>query len=283
MNGYRYHYVDEGHGEPLLLVHGNPTWSFYWRNLIKQLRNQYRVIAVDHMGCGLSDKPQDYPYRLAQHISNLSSLVRELDLRGTTLIGHDWGGAIGLGAALESPDRFARFVMFNTGAFRCHWIPLRIRICRTPVLGKIALRGLNAFLRAGFRMAASKKDWLTPAVRAGYAAPYDSWANRVAIDRFVNDIPMKSQHPSYETLHRIELGLPTLANHPWLLLWGTEDWCFTPWFLERFLDFVPNAEVQRFADAGHWVVEDACKESIASLNIFLERTKTRQRETIPKS
>jgi pimeloyl-ACP methyl ester carboxylesterase len=269
IDGHRYHYVDEGQGAPLLLVHGNPTWSFYWRNLMLAFRDRYRVIALDHMGCGLSDKPQNYPYRLAQHIGNLSHLVRELDLRDVTLVGHDWGGAIGLGAALQSPDRFSRFVMLNTGAFRCNWIPLRIRICRTPILGEIALRGLNAFLRAGYKMATNNKVGLTAEVRAGYAAPYSSWANRVAIDRFVNDIPMSPRHPSYETLLRIEQGLPTLADRPWLFLWGMRDWCFTSWFLDRFLNFVPNAEVHRFADAGHWVMEDAKDQIISIMESWL--------------
>ena len=108
IGGYRYHYVDEGEGEPLLLVHGNPTWSFMWRNLILAFRDRYRVIAVDHIGCGLSDKPQAYSYRLQQHIDNLSQLVRELNLDNITLVAHDWGGAIGIGAALQSPHRFER-------------------------------------------------------------------------------------------------------------------------------------------------------------------------------
>jgi pimeloyl-ACP methyl ester carboxylesterase len=269
LGGHRYHYVDEGQGEPLLLVHGNPTWSFYWRNLITAFRDRYRVIAVDHIGCGLSDKPQHYPYRLSNHIENLSQLVRELDLRNATLIGHDWGGAIGLGAAIQSPDRFSRFVMFNTGAFRCDTMPLRIRVCRTPILGKIALRGLNAFLRAGFQMATSKQDWLTPEVRAGYLAPYDSWANRVAIDHFVNDIPMNSSHPSFKTLMEIEHGLEQFRNRPWLLIWGMRDWCFHPWFLEQFIVRFPNAEVHRLSDCGHWVAEDGIDRIVPIVDGFL--------------
>jgi haloalkane dehalogenase len=162
--------------------------------------------------------------------------------------------------------------MFNTGAFRCPTIPLRIRVCRTPILGQFALRGLNAFLRAGFHMATSQPAWLTPEVRAGYSAPYDSWTNRIAIDRFVNDIPMNSRHPSYQALVAIENALPAVADRPWLLLWGMRDWCFHPWFLQRFLDFIPSAEVHRFADAGHWVVEDAIAEIIPIMNNWLARS-----------
>src|SRR5262245_9969418 len=113
LDGYRYHYVDEGQGEPLLFVHGNPTWSFYWRNLIERYRGQFRAIAPDHMGCGLSEKPARYEYRLARHINNLKQLIERLDLKGITLVAHDWGGAIGLGAASQMPERFARLVLMN--------------------------------------------------------------------------------------------------------------------------------------------------------------------------
>src|SRR5262249_1554199 len=147
IGGYRYHYVDEGQGEPLLLVHGNPTWSFMWRNLILAMRDRHRVIALDHIGCWMSDKPPEYPYHLRQHIQNLSQFVRILDLDHITLIAHDWGGAIGVGAALESPDRFSRFVLSNTAAFRSPHIPWQIRLARVPILGTLANRGLNLFLR----------------------------------------------------------------------------------------------------------------------------------------
>ncbi len=257
LDGLRYHYVDEGQGDVLLLVHGNPTWSFYWRELIQRWRSKYRVIAVDHIGCGLSDKPRHYPYRLAQHVQNLAVLVRELNLGGVTLVAHDWGGAIGVGAALAEPDRFVRFVLANTAAFRSTAIPLRIRICRTPILGPLAVQGLNAFARAALRMAVNKPERMTPAVRAGLLAPYDSWSHRRAIQKFVEDIPLSPRDASYETLRAIEARLPQLARCPWQFIWGMRDWCFTPAFLDRFLEFFPQAEVHRLEDAGHYVVEDA--------------------------
>ncbi|HEY2881828.1 MAG TPA: alpha/beta fold hydrolase [Pirellulales bacterium] len=269
LDGVGYHYVDEGQGEPLLLSHGNPTWSFYWRNIISAFRDRYRVIAVDHIGCGISDKPQRYPYCLNQHIENLHRLVETLDLREITLMAHDWGGAIGLGAALKSPQRFARFVMSNTAAFRSPHLPWQIRLARMPLLGTIANRGLNAFVRGTTRMALAKHEQMTPAVRAGYLAPYNSWANRVAVDRFVQDIPRHAGHPSYTRLVEIENGLPTLADRPWLLVWGMLDWCFHPWYLERFLEFIPQAQVERLFDAGHLVNEDAPQQVIDVVNQFL--------------
>ena len=269
IDGLRYHYVDEGCGEPLLLVHGNPTWSFYWRELIGALRDRYRLIAPDHMGCGLSDKPADYSYCLATHTANLRRLISALDLRDITLVAHDWGGAIGLAAAVAEPDRFARLVLLNTAAFRATRIPLRIRLCRTPLLGKIAVQGFNAFARAALWMAVADRGRLSPAAQAGLLAPYDSWAHRTAVYRFVVDIPLSSGHPSYATLEELEAGLPRLAHLPVQLIWGMRDWCFTPWFLERFLDFFPAAEVHRLADVGHYVVEEAQERVVPLVERFL--------------
>jgi len=277
LDGVGYHYLDHytggnsgGEGgdtfrpEPLLFVHGNPTWTFYWRNLIAALGDRYRCLAVDHVGCGLSDKPPDYPYRLAQHVDNLARLVDELDLEQVTLVAHDWGGAIALGAALAAPRRFARLVLLNTGAWVPERIPLRIRLCRAPVAGTLAVRGLNLFARAALRMAVERHERMTPAVRAGLLAPYGSWGERIAIERFVQDIPLRPSHPSYATLDAIWSGLPSLADRPVQLIWGMRDWCFTPACLERFLTVFPDADVHRLEDAGHYVVEDA-HERIAPL------------------
>ena len=271
LDGLRYAYVDCGQGDTLLAVHGNPTWSFYWRELIRGLAPKYRVIAVDHIGCGRSDKPHNYAYRLAQHVENLSHFVERLDLRDVTLLAHDWGGAIGLGAAVAQPDRFARFVMFNTAAFRSTRMPWRIGACRVPILGRLAVQGFNGFARAALRMAVCRHERMTPAVRAGLLAPYDSWRNRQAIYRFVEDIPTSPRHPSYATLRSIEERLPQLADNPWMFIWGMRDWCFTPEFLAQFLTYYPTAEVHRIADAGHYVVEDAHEQIVPLVEQFLEK------------
>jgi len=269
IGSWQYHYVDEGSGEPLLLVHGNPTWSFYWRNLILAFRDRYRVVAPDHMGCGSSDKPQAYPYCLSTHIANLVHLIEALDLRAATLLVHDWGGAIGLGAALRVPDRIARLILFNTGAFPPPFIPWRIRLGRTPWLGAWAIRGLNLFVRGALRMTVQKRERMTPQVRAGLLAPYDSWEHRVAIHRFVADIPADPRHPTWQVLEEIEAGLPSLADRPVQLIWGMRDWCFPPECLERFLKVFPDAEVHRLSDAAHYVVEDAYEQIIPLVEAFL--------------
>ncbi len=269
LDGHRYHYIDEGAGETLLMVHGNPTWSFAWRNLVKDLSRDFRVVAVDHMGCGFSDKPQDYPYRLQQHVENLQRLVESLDLNRITLFAHDWGGAIGMGVAARMPDRFQRFVLFNTAAFRSQRIPLRIAVCRIPILGAIAVRGFNAFSRAALSMAVTQHARMTPPIKAGYLAPYRSWRDRVAVLRFVQDIPLNERHPSYPALVEIEQGLAKFKESPILFVWGEQDWCFTTKFLDEFVERFPQAETLRFPDAGHYVFEDAHERIIPGVREFL--------------
>lgn len=276
----RQHYVDEGAGAgenavaPLLMVHGNPTWSFYYRELVKKFRTNYRTIAIDHLGCGLSDKPSNFDYCLQSHIDNLVAIIDELNLNQITLLVHDWGGAIGLGAALKRPERFARFVLFNTGAFPPPFVPLRIRACRFPILGTLAMRGANAFARAALTMATERSDGLPKPVKAGLIAPYDSWAHRIAIDRFVYDIPFSKRHRTWSVLESIESGLKSLANHPTLMVWGMKDWCFRPECLYRLLTHFPDAEVCKIETAGHYVIEDAPEKVLATVNDFLSRTNT---------
>jgi pimeloyl-ACP methyl ester carboxylesterase len=260
LDGVRYHYLDEGPAQapPIVMLHGNPTWSFYYRDLVSPLSQEYRVVVPDHVGCGLSDKPQDYDYCLAQHIANLEQLIDALALQDVTFVLHDWGGAIGMGYATRHPDNVARLVILNTAAFYQPTLPLRIKLCRLPILGDVLLRRLNAFARLALPWATHHTERLTPAVRAGYLAPYDSWHNRIAILRFVRDIPLERHHPSRQTLEQIESNLYLLDQHPMLILWGAEDFVFTVEdYLTQWQARFPFAEVHVIPDAGHYVVEDA--------------------------
>ncbi|MDO8631741.1 MAG: alpha/beta fold hydrolase [Phycisphaerales bacterium] len=270
VGGVRMHYVDEGDGPPIVLVHGNPTWSFYFRELVKGLRDRYRVIALDHIGCGLSDKPQRYPYTLATHIDNLGRLIEHLGLESFTLGGHDWGGAIGFGWAVRNPERIRRLIVFNTAAFLGGPMPFRIRVCRWPILGDLLVRGLNGFSRAAIHMACKDRSRMTPQVARGYLLPYDSWANRVGVMRFVRDIPVSPRVPSHAVLRKIEVGLPKLADKPMIVFWGGKDFCFNDTFLKEWRNRFPLAEVHRFADAGHYVVEDAHERIVPLLRRFAE-------------
>jgi cis-3-alkyl-4-acyloxetan-2-one decarboxylase len=267
---FKLHYLDEGprSASPVLMLHGNPTWSFYYREAVRALRETFRCIVPDHIGCGLSDKPQDYPYRLENHIDNVCALIEHLKLDNLRLLVHDWGGAIGMGAAARLPERFARFAILNTAAFRSTRIPLRIAVCRIPVFGALAVRGLNGFAGAAIYMATEKG--LAPKVRRGLVAPYDNWANRIATLRFVEDIPMRPSHPSWPTLTAIEESLPRFKDKPFQIHWGMKDWCFSPEFLERWIAFFPNADVHRHTGAGHYVLEDARDDILPALKTFFQ-------------
>ena len=270
----RYHYLDEGprtKGQAVVMLHGNPTWSFYFRNLVLALRGKMRCVVPDHMGCGLSDKPQDYPYTLAQHIANTESLLDRLELKEATLVLHDWGGAIGMGAALRKPGRIKKIVVLNTAAFLSAQIPRRIAVCTLPIFGELTVRGMNLFARAALRMAVVHRERLTAPVKAGLLAPYDNYADRVAILRFVRDIPMTPRDPSWALMKEIEAGLTQFKERPMLICWGMKDWCFNESFLKTWQEKFPGAEAMRIEDAGHYVLEDAHERIAPKVLEFIER------------
>ncbi|MFT5302428.1 MAG: pimeloyl-ACP methyl ester carboxylesterase [Mariniblastus sp.] len=275
LEGHRIQYVDEGpqdgNQDPVLMVHGNPTWSFYWRRLIAKLSPERRTVAIDHLGCGLSDKPADYDYCLQNHIDNLCRLIDELDLKNITLMAHDWGGAIGMGALLARKDRFKKIVLFNTATFPPPFIPFRIRVCRWPLIGKLGVQGMNMFARAATFMATERKGGLPKPIADGLLAPYDNWANRVAIYSFVKDIPLSKNHKTWDVLEKIEAGLASVSDWPILMMWGMKDWCFRPECLHRLQGHWPNAEVHEIADAGHYVIEDAADQVGETVVDFLGR------------
>jgi haloalkane dehalogenase len=271
IDGPRMHFVDEGQesggdGPPVLMLHGNPTWSFFYRDLIKGLRDSRRVVVPDHIGCGLSDKPQDYPYRLKRHIENAQRLVNHLELDAFDLVVHDWGGAIGFGMARLMPDRVRRIVVLNTAAFfgRLSW---PIAVCRWPLIGPLGVRGLNLFSRAAVVMAVHKK--LPAKVKTGYLFPYGQWRERIAVQRFVEDIPTRRSHPSYGLIEEIDRELWQFRDRRMMICWGMRDFCFDESFLIGWCERFPEAEVHRFPDAGHLVLEDAGREVLTLVREFL--------------
>jgi cis-3-alkyl-4-acyloxetan-2-one decarboxylase len=261
------HYVDEGEGQPMLMLHGNPTWSFYYRNLVQTFSQKFRTVVPDHMGCGLSDKPQDYPYTLETHIQNTYKLVRFLGLKNIVLVVHDWGGAIGFGLVTRYPELFDKIVILNTAAFLSEHIPARINLLKQGSFGEFLTRKFNLFAWPATFMTTQKT--LPKLVKEGYLLPYNSWENRVAVSRFVQDIPMDPSHPSYKTLKEIQDKLPTL-QHPKLVLWGGKDFCFDRHFFEKWLEIYPDAEAHWYANAGHYVLEDALEDVSARIWNFIK-------------
>ena len=262
-----YHYIDEGQGQPMLMLHGNPTWSFYYRNLVQTFSPKFRTIVPDHMGCGLSDKPQDYEYTLEQHIQNAYKLIRFLDLKKIILVVHDWGGAIGFGLVTRYPELFDKIVILNTAAFPDVQIPRRINLLRQGKFGEFLSRQFNLFAWPATFMTTKKK--LPKKIKEGYLLPYNSWNNRIAVARFVQDIPMERDHPTFKTLTEIESKLKSLPQ-PKLILWGGLDFCFDRHFFERFLAIFPDADAHWYADAGHYVLEDALEDVSSRIWDFIK-------------
>jgi acyl-CoA synthetase (AMP-forming)/AMP-acid ligase II/pimeloyl-ACP methyl ester carboxylesterase len=275
LSGLRYHYLDEGRGDPLVMLHGNPTWSFYYRNLVLGLRDAYRATVPDHIGCGLSDKPDDsrYDYSLQQHVADLEALLDHLQLReNLTLILHDWGGMIGMAFAHRHPERIKRLVVLNTAAFPLppgKRLPWSLWCCRTPLLGPLLVRGLNAFCRGAVRYCVCKP--MPAAVRKFYLAPYDSWRNRIAVLRFVQDIPLAPDDRGFDLVKKVADGLHRFASLPMLICWGERDFVFDRPFLDEWRRRFPAAETHVFPDAGHYVLEDAGEKILLLIRDFLRR------------
>ncbi len=262
------HYIDEGSGDAILMLHGNPTWSFYYRELIRFFSERYRVVVPDHIGSGLSEKPEKWTYRLEDHIGNIERLVEKLNLKNITLVIHDWGGAIGMGFATRHPELVKRLVILNTAAFYLKDIPKRIQFCRIPLLGEWFVRQLNGFAYPATWMASVQG--LPESVKQGYLYPYNSYQNRVGVSRFVRDIPLETDHPTYATLRKIEENLKKL-NLPTLILWGGQDFCFHKAFFERWKQIYPHARAVWFENAGHYVVEDAKDQVLSEIQLFLTK------------
>lgn len=265
----RMHYVDLGPraAPPVLLVHGNPSWGFLWRDLAAELaRRGRRVIVPDHLGMGLSDRPGRM-LRLEDRIRHLGSLVDALGLGETDLGVHDWGGAIGLGLAGRQPSRFRRLLATNTAAWPSARIPLRIALCRAPLVGRLIAQHLDGFAWPATWMASARG--LPSEVRAGFLAPYGAAARRRAVADFVADIPMERGHPSRAVLESVDRGLASLAAHPSLILWGARDFCFGPPFADELARRWPRARRETLPQAGHYVLEDGGPEAVRLAADFL--------------
>jgi cis-3-alkyl-4-acyloxetan-2-one decarboxylase len=275
LDGIRMHYLDEGEGGPVVMLHGNPSWSIYYRHLVTALRGDHRAIVPDHIGCGLSDKPQDgaYNYHLQRRVEDLERLLDYLNVReNLTLVLHDWGGMIGMVYAMRHPERIKRFVIFNTSAFNlpaAKRFPWALWLVRTP-LGALLVRGFNAFSAVAARVGC-KRNPMPPDLRKAYTAPYDSWRNRIATLRFVQDIPLVPDDISYELVHYVEMNVARFRRVPTLICWGMKDFVFDHHFLALWEQHFPQAEIHRFDDCGHYILEDAHEEIVPLVEDFLKR------------
>lgn len=279
LDGLRYHYWDEGQGAPVVMLHGNPTWCFYYRKLVAALRPTHRCLVPDHIGCGLSDKPNSskYQYTLSRRVDDLERWLDHLGIsENITLVVHDWGGMIGMTYATRHPERIKRLVILNTAAFhlpRTKKFPWLLWLAGKSPVSEFLVRGLNAFC-IGAAFTSTTRRPLPSNVRRAFLAPYDSWVNRVAVHRFVKDIPLATADPAYATVSATEARLPLLADKPMLICWGLKDFIFDKHFLAEWQRRFPNAEVHPFSDAGHYLLEDAGEEVAGLVRKFVASDRT---------
>jgi pimeloyl-ACP methyl ester carboxylesterase len=275
-DGIAMHYLDEGSGEAVVMLHGNPTWSFYYRKLVLGLRDQCRTIAPDHVGCGFSDKPDDahYEFTLARRVRDLDELIAKLELpRKITLVMHDWGGMIGMTWAAQNPDRIARLVLLNTAAFhlpKTKKLPPSLWLCRNTPLDALLIRRTGLFVRLVTRWGCRSRV-LSPEERDAYLAPHAVKSSRLAQLRFVQDIPLGAEHPTHALVTEVQEKLCRFEKTPVLICWGEQDWVFDEHFLAEWQRRLPQAEVHRFPDAGHLVLEDAAEEILPLVKAFFAR------------
>ena len=284
IRGWRMGYVDlpsiQGHEDrpPTVMIHGNPTWSFYYRNLLRAVHESGgRALAPDHIGCGLSDTPssQDYRYTLSERVADLEAWFDAVGLSETpvNLVVHDWGGMIGMAYATRHPKLISKLVVLNTAAFHIpkdKKLPFTLWLGRNTKLGQILIQGLNAFSGLATRWACMTP--ISSEVKRAYTAPYHSWKTRVATHRFVQDIPLKPHDDAYALVSETQARLPLLIDKPMLIGWGLKDFVFDQTFLDVWRAQFPDAECQIFAEAGHYILEDAQEELIPRITAFLHGT-----------
>ncbi len=263
----RMHYVDEGEGQPIVFVHGMPTWSFLYRRMIRTLRANYRCVALDHLGFGLSGPSRSSAYKPADHARNLAALIEHLGLRDIVLVVHDFGGPIGLSYAIDHPEHVAAIALFNSWLWSLEAYPeaqQASKIIHGP-LGKFLYTRLNISPRFLLKSVMGDKRKLTGEIHHHYTAPFPDAASR--LPQWLLARELTDSGAWYDDLWRRRAAL---ADIPALLLWGMRDPTFKERDLQRWQEFWSNAEVVRFPDAGHFVQEEAPNEASAALQTFLQ-------------
>jgi olefin beta-lactone synthetase len=262
------HYVDEGSGPVVVCLHGNPTWGFLFRNLIARLRQDFRVIVPDHVGCGLSDQPNDVFFTAADRIAHLEDLLGQLGVGRFSLVMHDWGGPIGTGLAVRRPADIERLVYFNTTLAEMDLLPGMIRRAASPLIGRLLTQHTMRFVKLLTSFGAVHA--LPPEIKQGYHRPYRTRDSRRAIWGFVRDIPFGPSHPTAALMDDMVARLPSLAAKPVKIIWGMNDPCFHPGILRHVAARFPQADVVEIPAASHLVLEDAADQSIAAVAAFLQ-------------
>lgn len=260
--GTRVHYVDEGEGPTLLLLHGNPTWSFLYRDLVAGLQDRFRCVALDYPGFGLSEAPDGYGFTIREHVEVVESFVEALDLTDVTLMVQDWGGPIGFAVATRHPERFSRFVVGNTWAWPVlSDLPKRwfSRLLGGPLTGSLLSQRLNLFVNL-FLRGGHRRRYLTDAEMAMYRGPFPTVASR----RPVRVMPEQIVGAT-DLLREIDDHLHVIADRPALIVWGTADPAFRDGDRARWEALFEDHRTVVLDGAGHYVQDDAPEEIIEAI------------------
>lgn len=271
VSGYRMHYLDEGQGPVVVCLHGNPTWCYYYRNLIKILSDSFRVIAPDFLGCGLSDRTPGVHFKAEDRIKQVEEFVDSLKLEKFSLVLHDWGGPIGTAFATRHADKIEKIVYLNTTLTETESLPLIIKWSAAPVIGKILTQYTKRFLHFTTGLGVAKR--LPHDIVKRYHFPYRTSRDREAIWDFVQDIPFDSSHPTYATMFEMASKLELLRSKPIKIIWGLQDPCFHPGLLSKVIAHYPDAEVMELPKASHLVLEDGAEAALPAIKEFLLRGK----------
>ncbi len=260
------HYVDEGEGQPIVMLHGNPTWSFLYRNLIKRLRSQYRCIAPDHLGFGLSDKPVDWSYLPEEHAKNLAALFDHLGLKNITLVVQDWGGPIGMHYAVTHPENVARIIVMNTWAWPVNRDPHYVMFSAFMggPIGRMLIKKRNFFAGTFMRAAFGDKSKLSEAAHQHYLRALPTAEARKGCYVFPKQIVA-----STPWLEQLWSKIAVLKDKPTLFVWGMKDVAFREKELQRWQSALPNSQTVRLPTVGHFVQEEAPEELGKAVTAFL--------------
>ena len=261
----RVHYVDEGEGRPVVLLHGNPSWSFLYRHLIRGLSDDYRCVAPDLLGFGLSEASSSFSHHPAEHASVVDRVVDALDLSDAVFVGHDWGGPIGLDVATRRPDAVAGLAAANTWMWPRRDVHATVfgRAVATPPAKRLVLR-CNAFARTAFGVPYRVHGAIDESAYRHYMAPLDARAARVGSWRLAGAV-----HGSRDWLERLWHRRDAVAGTPALLLWGKRDPIHAP-FHTRWRSLFPNASEVVYDDVGHFVPEEVGADLVRPVEEFLE-------------
>jgi len=266
IDGARVHYLDESSGPTLLLLHGNPTWSFLYRELVQGLRDRFRCVALDYPGFGLSRAARGYGHTPAEHANVLERLILRLDLTGVTMMVQDWGGPIGFAVATRRPERFDGFVIGNTWAWPQSDLGTQVfaRLIGGPIGGFLILRR-NFFVEKILPRGVNRKT-LPEAVMEAYRGPFPTPESRRPLHVFPHEILA-----SRPFLSDIERGLPRLRDRPALIVWPTRDFAFRAPARERWERIFPNHRTVMLDCAGHYIQEDAPEEIVRAIRDWSAR------------